>query len=129
MWLRSNPRECRPFRKKVRNSVRGFTDRRRKHRNLRSGLLFKMLSLRLGGYYDHYAFKGDSLEVGEFHDKATPILLKWLNRRSERRSLNWQGLNELMDHLSVARPRITRRLTKKTLVSVMPSDLCGGEFY
>jgi 8-oxo-dGTP pyrophosphatase MutT (NUDIX family) len=37
------------------------------------------------------------------------ILFKWLNRRSQRRSYNWQGFDELLEHYKIERPRIVGR--------------------
>ena len=39
-------------------------------------------------------------------DSYSVILFKWLNRRSRRRSFNWQGFNNLLDHYGVPRPRV-----------------------
>jgi hypothetical protein len=109
----------RTSRKKLRNSLHAFTQWCRENRNLRLGVLFLKLNQKLRGYLNYYAITGNSIGIQEFFDKATRILLKWLNRRSQRRSFNWQGFKDLLDHFNVPRPRITRHLTKKTPVAYL----------
>ena len=74
------------------------------------GKLFPLLRLKLRGYYNYYGVKGNTGGLGEFFHHAMSILWKWLNRRSQRRSFNWQGFNDLLDHFDVPRPRIRIRL-------------------
>jgi hypothetical protein len=45
-------------------------------------------------------------------------LLKWLNRRRQHRSFNWQGFKDLLDHFNVPRPQITDEPRLKTSVGV-----------
>jgi group II intron reverse transcriptase/maturase len=109
----------RTSRKKLRNSLHAFTEWCRANRNLRIGVLFYKLNQKLRGYLNYYAISGNSIGIQEFFDKAMRILLKWLNRRSQRRSFNWQGFKDLLNHFNVPRPRITRHLTKKTASAFM----------
>jgi hypothetical protein len=44
--------------------------------------------------------------------------LKWLNRRSQRRSFNWQGFKDLLEHFEVPRPRITDKPRLRTSAGV-----------
>ena len=37
---------------------------------------------------------------------ASPPLSKWLNRRSQRKSCNWQGFGEMLAHYKIPNPRI-----------------------
>ena len=71
--------------------------------------LFWQLNLKLRGYYNYYGVAGNADGLGEFFDKALAILMKWLNRRSQRRSFNWQGFRDLLNHFEVPRPRVTVR--------------------
>lgn len=99
----------RTSRKKLRNSIANFTQWCKQNRNVRLKLLFPQLNRKLRGYYNYYGVNGNSVGLQEFHGRAMEILLKWLNRRSQRRSLNWQGFKDLLDHFDVPRPRITDR--------------------
>ncbi len=67
------------------------------------------MNAKLRGYYNYYGVIGNYESLAEFFYHAKRILLKWLNRRSERRSYNWNGFNDLMKHFGLLKPRITQQ--------------------
>jgi RNA-directed DNA polymerase len=97
----------RTSRKKLRNSIANFAQWCRQNRNVRLKLLFPQLNRKLRGYYNYYGVHGNAVGLKQFHSRAIEILFKWLNRRSQRRSFNWQGFNDLLAHFQVPPPRIT----------------------
>jgi RNA-directed DNA polymerase len=99
----------RTARKKLRNSLKRFTPWCREHRNLRLGVLLARLHAKLRGYYNDYGVPGNFAGLKPFFSQALRILKKWLNRRSQRRSYNWAGYNELRAHFNIERPRIFGR--------------------
>jgi RNA-directed DNA polymerase len=99
----------RTARKKLRNSLKRFTQWCRENRNLRLGVLLARLHAKLRGYYNDYGVPGNSAGLKQFFSQAIRILKKWLNRRSQRRSYNWAGYNELLAHFNIERPRIFGR--------------------
>jgi group II intron reverse transcriptase/maturase len=109
----------RTARKKLRTSLKRFTAWCKEHRYLRLPVLFQRLNARLRGYYNYYGVHGNAASLKEFFNKAMRILLKWLNRRSQRHSYTWPGYTEVLERFQVARPRIvgrpkTRQATLKT---------------
>lgn len=102
----------RTSRKKLRNSINNFTEWCKENRNLRMRTLFQKLNRKLHGYYNYYAITDNYAGVGEFYYEATKILMKWLNRRSQRRSYSWQGLKDVMRHFRVPKPHIVRTLKR-----------------
>jgi group II intron reverse transcriptase/maturase len=106
----------RTARSRLRASLQRFTQWCQENRHLRLRMLFKQLNVKLRGYYHYYGVHGNSVSLKQFFDGALRILLKWLNRRSQRRSYNWQGFTAIVEHFKVERPRIvghpkTRRAT------------------
>ncbi len=101
----------RTSRKKLRNSINNLTVWYRENRTLRVGELFRKLNRKLRGYYNYYAIAGNYSGIHEFYEAAMKLLYKWLNRRSQRVSYNWQGFNDLVKHFGVPRPRIMHMLT------------------
>ena len=59
-----------------------------------------------------HGIAGNRNAIGKFHLVMMHTLYKWLNRRSERRSYNWVGMNELLRHFDIALPRIVPRKVK-----------------
>ena len=76
----------RTSRKKLRQSLRNFTDWCRENRNLPLRLLFSSLNSKLRGYYNYYGVIDNSGSLWEYFYYAVKTLFKWLNRRSQRRS-------------------------------------------
>jgi group II intron reverse transcriptase/maturase len=99
----------RTSRKRLRNSLKQFTEWCKV--KCRYGLkeLFKGLNAKLRGYYNYYGVNGNYASLKQFFNQAIRTLFKWLNRRSQRRSYNWTGFRELVDHFEVERPRIVGR--------------------
>ena len=108
----------RTARKKLRKSMNNFTEwcREGRHRKLR--VLFKLLNAKLRGYYNYYGVHGNSASLKQVFDFATRTLLKWLNRRSQRRSYNWAGYKEMMAHFKIQQPRIIGRPPKRLVTSI-----------
>src|SRR5438093_6595847 len=96
----------RTARPKLRASLQRFTQWCRGNRHRRLSVLFARLNTKLRGYYHYYGVHGNSPSLKQFFDGALRILLKWLNRRSQRHSYNWQGFKAILEHFKVERPRI-----------------------
>lgn len=99
----------RTSRKKLRKSLKNFTDWCKANRHLRLDVLFKKLNAKLRGYYNYYGVIGNSASLMEFFKQATRILFKWLNRCSQRRSYTWRGFQELIEFFIIERPRVVER--------------------
>lgn len=99
----------RTSRKRLRASLNRFAAWCRENRNLRLMILFRRLNAKLRGYYNYYGVVGNYASLKQFFWQSMRILFKWLNRRSQRRSFNWQGFQELLKHFRVEQPRIVGR--------------------
>ncbi|MEN6412492.1 MAG: group II intron reverse transcriptase/maturase [Veillonellales bacterium] len=51
--------------------------------------LMQKLRIKLQGYCRYYGVTGNRYAVGDFIEETRQLLYKWLNRRSQRKSLNW----------------------------------------
>ena len=96
----------RTSRERLRGSLNRFAGRCRKNRNLRLRMLFRRLNAKLRGYYNYHGTIGNYASWNEFFRQAMRMPFKWLNRRSQRRSFNWQRFLELLKDLRVERPRM-----------------------
>ena len=99
----------RTSRKKLRSSLKSFTDWCKEKRHLKLRVLFEQLNSKLRGYYNYYGVHGNYGSLKQFFSSAMRILMKWLNRRSQRRSYNWSGFTAVLQHFQVKRPRVVGR--------------------
>ena len=98
----------RTSRQKLHKSIVELTRWCREHRNNPTWKIFRKLNSKLRGYYNYDGLIGNYESLKEYFYHVKRILFKWLNRRSERRSYNWHGFNELMNHFGLLKPRITQ---------------------
>jgi len=99
----------RTSRKKLKSAIKRFTEWCVKNRDLKPRVLFRRLNAKLRGYYNYYGVYGNYDSLKQFFEQVILILFKWLNRRSQRRSYNWEGFDQLLKHYRIERPRIRRR--------------------
>ena len=96
----------RTSREKLYASLANFKVWLKKSSRLPKNILFTMLNRKLRGYYNYYGIIGNYKSLGSFVYRVTQALFKWLNRRSQRKSYNWEGFKELVKHFGIAKPRI-----------------------
>ncbi len=99
----------RTARKKLRSALKRVTAWCKENRHLRLPVLFQRLNAKLRGYYNDYGVHGNAASLKQFFNSAMRILLKWLNRRSQRHSYTWQGYKAVLERFKVVRPRIVGR--------------------
>jgi RNA-directed DNA polymerase len=99
-------------RKKLRGSIKRFSEWCKENRNLKPRILFRRLNTKLRGYYNYYGVYGNDKSLMQFFQQVKRILFKWLNRQSQRRSYNWGGSKQLLKHYRIEQPRIKRRRPK-----------------
>ena len=104
--------------KRLRSSLKNFTIWCKENRHLRLDVLFRKLNAKLRGYYNYYGVIGNSASLNQFFKEALRILFKWLNRRSQRRSYNWRGFQELVKLFTIEQPRIVGRPKARRAASI-----------
>ena len=62
--------------------------------------LFKRLNAKLRGYYN-YGIIGNIQSLRDFFRQARKILYKWLNRRSQKRSLDYDTFDLVCAHYRI----------------------------
>lgn len=98
--------------KKYRASLAKVKNWIQKQRHLPKKILMEMLGVKLRGYYQYYGVLDNSRMLEKFSDKTKQYLFKYLNRRSQRKSLTWEGFNLLLRMVPLPRPRIYHKLTQ-----------------
>ena len=75
------------------------------HQNIK--VLIDSLNKKLVGHYAYYGVNGNMKRLGEFRFYITKILYQTLNRRSQKRSFNWEEFQmKVLKYLPIAKPKI-----------------------
>lgn len=99
----------RTAKKKLKNSIANITEWIKGNRNTKMSLFFKQLNAKLRGYYNYYGVIGNHFSMQLLFYQVILLLKKWLNRRSQKPSYNWQGFNDMLRHYKIEQPRITEK--------------------
>ncbi|MFJ5717506.1 group II intron reverse transcriptase/maturase [Neobacillus sp. NPDC093127] len=76
------------------------------NRNKDLEAIMDRLSRSLKGYYTYYCITDNTPTVNIFLDKVRNLLFKWMNRRSQRRSFNWDKFLLYMKKCPLPRPTV-----------------------
>ncbi len=68
--------------------------------------LMATYKLKLQGHQNYYGVRSNSKMLHKFYWNANKIVFKWLNRRSQRKSFNWNEFNAMLAHYKISHPRI-----------------------
>jgi len=97
--------------KKFRAKLREYTEWIRKARaKMNTGELMRRAKVRIQGHLNYYAITDNSRMCSMYHHWFTRITFKWLNRRSQRRSYNWDAFRQMLTDVKWPKPRIRRNL-------------------
>ena len=78
---------------------------------------WKILKAKLRGHYQYYGVSGNMRSLNRYYLLTIRMTLKWLNRRSQRKSFSWEMFNKYLEHYPLPKPRIVHNLY--TLSSVV----------
>jgi group II intron reverse transcriptase/maturase len=92
--------------KKFRASVLAMKEWLKRARSLKLPELLGRLRSKLQGYWNYYAVPGNSSMTAKYNREVTFLLFKWLNRRSQRRSLTWSQFLTRLRSWKLPPPRI-----------------------
>lgn len=67
------------------------------------------LQAKLEGHYEYYGVSGNAGGIRAFRDTVVRQVHKWLNRRSQRKSHNWERLRKYMEHYPLPKATIRHR--------------------
>lgn len=101
--------EKRTARKNLRNSLTRFKLWFKENRHRRLPDLFRLLNAKLMGYFNHFGVHGNIRSLEYFYYQVIRQMWKYLNRRSQRKSYNWEGFKQLLSQFGVVKPHIVNR--------------------
>lgn len=77
----------------------------REQRHLKVKQQHLELSAKLRGHYGYYGITGNSESLARFKHEVVYVWWKWLNRRSQRRSMPWERLTAMLKRHPLPRPQ------------------------
>lgn len=102
-------------RQKFRASLLALKEWLKKARSLRLPDLLAVLRRKLRGYWNYYGVRGNSMMLGKYQYEVHRLLYKWLNRRSQRRSMTWRTYCEQWKTWDMPEGRVVETLPGQTL--------------
>jgi len=71
---------------------------------------WQILCAKMRGHYQYYGVSGNYCGINRFYEETRRHLFKWMNRRSQRRSFNWERFLQYLERFTLPKPRIYRNL-------------------
>jgi len=101
----------RTSRKKFGKSIKEFNDWARKSKNfLKKGEMLRKAKTKVAGHLSYYAITDNSAKCIYYHHHVTRILLKWMNRKSQRKAYTWDGYVQALEWVGWPKPKIRKDL-------------------
>jgi len=72
--------------------------------------LWKLLGIKLLGHYQYYGMSGNFRLLRNFYDHTVKLAFKWINRRSQRKSYNWDKFHNFIQFNPIPKPKIYHSL-------------------
>ncbi len=84
-------------RKKMNASLKEVNQWLKKIRNTcKINEIWKILSAKLKGHYNYYGISGNSKSLQVYEHKVIKLTFKWMNKRSQKKSFNWEEFNRYL---------------------------------
>jgi len=71
---------------------------------------WKVLGLKLLGHYRYYGMSGNIRRLQNFYYQTVKLAFKWINRRSQRKSYNWDQFKRFIQFNPLPKPKIYHSL-------------------
>ncbi len=101
-WGKQNKRKMLKVatqKEKLIRAIREFEVWIKKIRNrLKLKEIWKLAKSKIIGHINYYGYAVNNLKLNHFIHEATRSLFKWLNRRSQKKSYNWDGFLERIEN-------------------------------
>ncbi|WP_205739171.1 group II intron maturase-specific domain-containing protein [Halocella sp. SP3-1] len=68
--------------------------------------LMRKLNRKLTGTYNYYAVSDNSKSIDSLYDEVQKLVYKWLNRRSQKKSFDWEKFEIFLEKYPIVKPRI-----------------------
>lgn len=66
-----------------------------------------LLAAKLRGHYNYYAVSGNFAAVQRYYAQTGVLIFKWMNRRSQKRTWNWEQFQVYLERHPLPQPKVT----------------------
>jgi RNA-directed DNA polymerase len=108
----------RTARKKQRAACQAMQEWIKKNRNKGLRPMMATLKKKLHGHWNYYGVHHNSKSLWDYYRHTCNVVLKWLNRRSQRRSFSWERFLAMLERYGIPKPRITEKPSKRRCLNV-----------
>ena len=99
--------KVRTSKKRRNNSLKQMNEWLKKIRNRHKAKdIWKVLASKLRGHYNYYGVSSNSREIQNYYHKTMQLTYKWMNRRSQKQSFNWQTFTEYLKLYPLPKPAL-----------------------
>jgi group II intron reverse transcriptase/maturase len=95
---------------RLRRKVKEFSAQLAKRRNQGTKLIVEYARSHFRGHLQYYGISGNLRSVSCYRYLVLHYLFKWMNRRSQRRSLTWEKFHLLINSFGLAKPKVIHAL-------------------
>lgn len=67
---------------------------------------WKILAAKLRGHFQYYGVSGNYRALSRFYRQTLYMVRKWLNRRSQKKAMNWDNFYKYLEHYPLPTPKI-----------------------
>jgi RNA-directed DNA polymerase len=69
--------------------------------------IWKLLALKLQGHYNYYGMSGNFDSIKSYYQETERQAYKWLNRRSQKETWNWDSFRGYLKRYPLPKPKLT----------------------
>jgi len=71
---------------------------------------WKIVSAKLRGHFEYYGISGNYASIRDFYQLAIRLIFKWINRRSQKKSMNWKQFINYLKYYPLPLPKIKHNI-------------------
>lgn len=69
--------------------------------------IWPVLKVKLQGHYNYYGVSGNLEGIKHYYEQTRKLLFKWTNRRSQKKSWNWETFEKHLSRYPIPKPKLT----------------------
>lgn len=70
-------------------------------------MIWQKITQKLQGHYQYYGVSGNFESINRYFHKTRTLLFKWMNRRSQKKTWNWDGYTKYLENYPLPKPKLT----------------------